>query len=82
MLAFMLLALGALGAPAAPAPFVEAKMRSGEQAGGRFSSGLTIYDEGMWKGRLVGRYWSSIGRIRSDREILPEEFANEWASAG
>ena len=78
MLAFMLLAMGAV---ANPAPYADAKVRSGEQAGVRYSSGLTTYDEGMFKGRLVGRYWSSIGRVRADKEVLAAEFANDWADA-
>ena len=59
-------------------PFLETRFRTD---GARFSSGLTIYDEGMFEGRLTGRYWSTIGRLRFEKDILPREFASERADA-
>jgi alpha-galactosidase len=56
-------------------------IRTHDAAFERYSSGLTIYDEGLFEGRLAGRYWSPIGRVRAEREILPAEFASEWADA-
>ncbi len=37
----------------------------------RYSSGLTVYEEGLVNGRLVGRYWSAAGRIKPDLDIPP-----------
>lgn len=61
--------------------FVDVKARPLPNAGARFSSELTIYDEGMLDGRLVGRYWSPIGRLRAEKEMEPKEYASPWADA-
>jgi alpha-galactosidase len=61
-----------------PGPFVDIRT---EGTAERFSSGLTIYDEGLREGRLAGRYWSPIGRLRAEKDIVPAEFASEWADA-
>ena len=64
-----------------PAPFVDIKLRTGDKPGARFSNELTIYDEGLLQGRLVGRYWSTIGRVRAEKEISDTEFASPWAES-
>jgi alpha-galactosidase len=61
--------------------FMDVRTRPHPNAGARFSSELTIYDEGMLDGRLVGRYWSPIGRLRAEKEMEPKEYASPWADA-
>lgn len=45
------------------------------EAGGgvRYRSGLTIYDEALIDGRLIGRYWSATGTIKPPRHIAADE---------
>lgn len=44
-----------------------------ELTGGvRYRSGLTVYDEALTDGRLVGRYWSATGTIKPSRHINEE----------
>ena len=44
-----------------------------EVTGGvRYRSGLTVYDEALTDGRLVGRYWSATGTIKPLRHINEE----------
>ena len=62
-------------------PFVDVKTRPAPNAGARYSSELTIYDEGLLDGRLVGRYWSPIGRLRAEKEMKAAEYASPWADA-
>ena len=50
-----------------------------ELTGGvRYRSGLTVYDEALTDGRLVGRYWSGTGTIKPLRHI--DEEAEVFAS--
>ncbi len=62
-------------------PYVSVRTRTAPNAGARFSSELTIYDEGMLDGRLVGRYWSPIGRVRAEKEMEAKEYASRWTDA-
>jgi alpha-galactosidase len=62
-------------------PLVDVKTRPAPNAGARYSSELTIYDEGLLDGRLVGRYWSPIGRVRAEKEMEAKEYASPWANA-
>ena len=64
-----------------PAPYIDIRPHTGGKPGARFSSELTIYDEGLHQGRLVGRYWSTIGRLRAEKEIEDQEFASSWADS-
>ncbi len=55
-----------------PAPDVEVRLRDGAEPGVRYRSGLTIYDEALVGGRLVGRYWSATGAIKPERHLDDE----------
>ncbi|PIP15905.1 MAG: hypothetical protein COX46_04770, partial [bacterium (Candidatus Ratteibacteria) CG23_combo_of_CG06-09_8_20_14_all_48_7] len=35
----------------------------------RYTSGLTVYEEKFTEGKLVGRYWSATGCLRTNQEI-------------
>jgi alpha-galactosidase len=37
----------------------------------QYTSGLTVYEEQFQNGRLIGRYWSALGRTKIDRDIVP-----------
>src|SRR5579885_3654858 len=54
-------------------PDTEVKIQNGAQAGVRYRSGLTVYDEALVDGRLVGRYWSAIGAIKPERHLEAEK---------
>ncbi|MBI3958245.1 MAG: alpha-galactosidase [Chloroflexi bacterium] len=41
----------------------------------RYTSGLTIYDEALYHGRWIGRYWSGHGFVEPDRLLRWEESA-------
>lgn len=62
-------------------PFLDVRLRAEPVPGARFSSGLTSYDEGLFQGRLVGRFWSATGRVRAEHLIADTEFASEWTDA-
>lgn len=65
----------------APRLFLETNVRSHPAPAVRFSSDLTVYDEGLFNGRLVGRYWSAIGRIRAEKDISSKEFESAQADS-
>jgi len=52
--------------------YLEVAFREMPSPGVRYSSGLTIYDEALVKGRWVGRYWSAAGRIKPERDIAKD----------
>src|SRR5436309_9757041 len=47
-------------------PVVDTLVRAEPNPGVRYVSGLVVYEETLVKGRWIGRYWSSNGRIRPD----------------
>src|SRR5450759_1558076 len=47
-------------------------VREGAAPGVRYESGLTVYDEALVDGYLIGLYWSAIGRVRPESEAVPE----------
>ena len=49
--------------------FVDIMFRSGLTPGGNYTSGLTIYDEALIDGRLIGRYWSGVGFKKPEKDI-------------
>ena len=49
--------------------FVDINFRSGSTPGISYTSGLTVYDEAMIDGRLIGRYWSAVGFKKPEKEI-------------
>jgi alpha-galactosidase len=51
----------------------EVKHQREEGPGVRYRSGLTIYDEALVDGRLVGRYWSASGSIKPERHLEDEK---------
>ncbi len=49
-----------------------AAIRTGDEPGVRYVSGLTIYDEALVAGHWIGRYWSATGVIRPEKDIVPD----------
>ncbi len=49
--------------------FVDVMFRSGLTPGANYTSGLTVYDESLIDGRLIGRYWSSVGFKKPEKDI-------------
>jgi alpha-galactosidase len=54
---------------------IAVQIRTKPDPGVTYRSGLTIYDESLIDGRLVGRYWSSTGTIKPPRHLLEEQAA-------
>lgn len=52
-----------------PLPDTEVRLHAPPLTGVRFRSGLTVYDEALADGRLVGRYWSATGTIRPEAHV-------------
>jgi alpha-galactosidase len=48
-------------------------IRTGPNPGVYYRSGLTVYDEALRNGRLVGRYWSAVGAIRPDHALESQQ---------
>lgn len=47
-------------------------VREGDEPSVRYVSDLTIYDEGLVDGHWIGRYWSTTGVIRPEKDIVPD----------
>src|SRR5437773_11188578 len=62
-------------------PNTEVKFRNDGISGVRYRSGLTIYDEALVDGRLVGRYWSTNGSIKPEGHIGEEKRARDLLPA-
>src|SRR5438067_5278361 len=58
-------------------PDTEVKFRNDGIPGVRYRSGLTIYDEALVDGRLVGRYWSTNGSIKPEGHLEEEKRARD-----
>jgi hypothetical protein len=54
---------------------VSVQIRPEPDTGVSYRSGLTIYDESLIGGHLVGRYWSATGTIKPPRHLLEERSA-------
>jgi len=63
------------GAPAEA--YVDIAYRGGAEPGVQFTSGLTIYDEALVKGRFIGRYWSADGQM--PRFSVEKNVQERWA---
>src|SRR5579859_212508 len=58
-------------------PDTEVKFRADLIPGVRYRSGLTVYDESLDGGRLVGRYWSTNGSIKPEGHLGEEKAARD-----
>ncbi|MHB1294448.1 MAG: alpha-galactosidase [Anaerolineae bacterium] len=52
--------------------YTDVTFRSEAEPGVRYTSGLTIYDEMLLDGELIGRYWSPSGQIRPETHLTLE----------
>ena len=51
----------------------EVRFRSAPDFGVRYRSGLTVFDESLDGGRLVGRYWSAVGAIKPEAHLAEQK---------
>jgi alpha-galactosidase len=56
-------------------PDTAIQIRSDPVPGVCYRSGLTVYDESLRDGRLVGRYWSATGTIKPERVLASRQDA-------
>src|SRR5438093_3273427 len=62
---------------AGPERYSAAVIRQGAEPGIRFSSGLTVTDEVLRKGRWINRYWLSTGLIKPEYHLEQENSVME-----
>ena len=60
-----------------PERYSAAVIRQGAEPGIRFSSGLTVTDEALRKGRWINRYWLSTGLIKPEYHLEQENSVME-----
>src|ERR1051326_4509684 len=63
---FALLCACAAMAQQGPATFQRADVRSGNEPGVRYNSGLTVCDDVLRQGHWVNRYWLSSGMVKPE----------------
>jgi alpha-galactosidase len=57
-----------------PSAHLDVTVRAEPEPGVRYASGRALYDEAFVGGRLVGRYWSPYGQVRSEMHLPRREF--------
>jgi alpha-galactosidase len=72
LVALLYIATGTALPEPIPEKYSAASIRQGTEPGIRFSSGLTVCDETLRKGRWVSRYWLSTGMIKPESHLEEE----------
>lgn len=52
--------------------YTDVRVRQQPDQGLRYVNGITVYDEAMCDGQLVGRYWSPCGMIVPEMHLTPQ----------
>jgi len=67
----------AAAAESAPDRYQAADIHKQPLPGIRFTSGLTVCDEALWRGRWVTRYWLSTGMVEPESHLKSQEERRE-----